>query len=255
MSTISAPGTDAPPAKVPDCPMTRAADCPFDPPPTLHTLQAQDPISRVRLWDGSTPWLVTRYDDMRALLSDPRISSDSTNPHYAQQSPASSERRRQSRSFITMDDPEHARLRRMATAAVSIKHVEALRPVIQKIVDGLIEAMLAGPNPVDLVQAFALPMPSLMVCRLLGVPYADHDFFQSNSKMLIKRTTTPEQARAAHPGQCALTTPEVFDQREEDGIVVLLTENPPERLADEVRQAAALCPAQAIWVEEEEKKE
>ncbi|MCX5098187.1 ferredoxin [Streptomyces sp. NBC_00439] len=52
-----------------------------------------------------------------------------------------------------------------------------------------------------------------------------------------------------------MTTPEVFDQREEDGIVVLLTENPPERLADEVRQAAALCPAQAIWVEEEEKKE
>ncbi|MEV6749303.1 cytochrome P450 [Streptomyces sp. NPDC051080] len=197
MSTISAPGTDAPPAEVPDYPMTRAADCPFDPPPTLHTLQAQDPISRVRLWDGSTPWLVTRYDDMRALLSDPRISSDSTNPHYPQQSPASPERRRQSRSFITMDDPEHARLRRMVTSAFSIKHVEALRPVIQKVVDGLIEAMLTGPKPVDLVQAFALPVPSLVICRLLGVPYADHDFFQSNSKMLIKRTTTPEQARAA----------------------------------------------------------
>ncbi|MEU9463766.1 ferredoxin [Streptomyces sp. NPDC058322] len=64
-----------------------------------------------------------------------------------------------------------------------------------------------------------------------------------------------DQNKCVASGQCVLTTPEVFDQREEDGIVVLLTENPPERLADEVRQAAALCPAQAIWVEEEEKKE
>ncbi|MFJ2271608.1 ferredoxin [Streptomyces sp. NPDC087849] len=56
-------------------------------------------------------------------------------------------------------------------------------------------------------------------------------------------------------GQCVLTTPEVFDQDEEDGIVVLLTETPPEHLAGSVRQAAALCPARAIWVEEQEEKE
>ncbi|GAA2453589.1 cytochrome P450 [Streptomyces pulveraceus] len=197
MSTISAPGTDARSAEVPDYPMPRAAGCPFDPPPDLYALQTQAPISRVRLWDGSTPWLVTRYEDIRTLLGDPRISSDSTHPHYPQQSPASSARRRQSRSFITMDDPEHARLRRMVTATFSIKHVEALRPAIQKIVDGLVDDMLAGPKPVDLVQAFALPVPSLVICRLLGVPYADHGFFQANSRMLIKRTTTPEDARAA----------------------------------------------------------
>ncbi|MFE3946400.1 cytochrome P450, partial [Streptomyces sp. NPDC059118] len=177
--------------------MPRAAGCPFDPPPDLYALQAQAPISRVRLWDGSTPWLVTRYEDIRTLLGDPRISSDSTRPHYPYQGPGQKERRTQSRAFIAMDDPEHARLRRMATAAFSIKRVEALRPVIQKIVDGLIDAMLAGPKPVDLVQAFALPVPSLVICELLGVPYADHGFFQANSKTLIRRDTTPEQARAA----------------------------------------------------------
>jgi hypothetical protein len=107
-------------------------------------------------------------------------------------------RRKQSRTFLAMDDPEHARLRRMVTAAFSIKHVEALRPAIQKIVDGLIDELLAGPKPVDLVQAFALPVPSLVICELLGVPYADHDFFQFNSKTLIKRNTTREQARAAN---------------------------------------------------------
>ncbi|MBV6701691.1 cytochrome P450 [Kitasatospora aureofaciens] len=197
MSTISAPGTDVPPAEVPDYPMTRAAGCPFDPPPALHTLQAEAPISRVRLWDGTTPWLVTRYEDVRALLADPRIGSDGTHPHYPHESPAAKERRRQSRTFITVDDPEHARLRRMVTAAFSIKHVEALRPAIQKIVDDLIDAVLAGPGPVDLVQAFALPVPSLVICALLGVPYADHDFFQTNSRILVRSTTTPEQARAA----------------------------------------------------------
>ncbi|ANZ20769.1 MULTISPECIES: ferredoxin [Streptomyces] len=64
-----------------------------------------------------------------------------------------------------------------------------------------------------------------------------------------------DQNKCVASGQCVLTAPEVFDQREEDGIVVLLAENPPEGLADDVRQAVALCPAQAIWLEEQETKE
>ena len=64
-------------ADIPEYPMPRAVGCPFDPPRGLRVLQAQAPITKVRLWDGSTPWLVTRYADQRALLADPRISSDS----------------------------------------------------------------------------------------------------------------------------------------------------------------------------------
>jgi hypothetical protein len=74
--------TDTPPVETPEYPMPRAAGCPFDPPPALRTLQADAPITRVRLWDGSTPWLISRYDHQRALLSDPRISADATHPHY-----------------------------------------------------------------------------------------------------------------------------------------------------------------------------
>jgi len=96
-----------------------------------------------------------------------------------------------------MDDPEHARLRRMVTAPFMIKRVQALRPAIQKIVDGLIDDMLDGPKPVDLVRAFALPVPSLVICELLGVPYADHDFFQRTSRSLVNRDTTPEEALVA----------------------------------------------------------
>jgi cytochrome P450 len=95
-----------------------------------------------------------------------------------------------------MDDPEHARLRRMVTAPFMIKRVEAMRPAVQKIVDELIDSLLNGPKPVDLVEAFALPVPSLVICALLGVPYTDHDFFQENSRNLI-RISVPVEERSA----------------------------------------------------------
>ena len=178
-------------------PADRAAGCPFDPPPAYRTLQDEAPITRVRLWDGSTPWLVTRYADQRTLLGDPRLSADSTNPAYPIASEASRARQRAPLSFLVMDDPGHARLRRMVTAPFAVKRVEALRPAIQQIVDRLIDDMLAGPNPADLVQAFALPVPSLVICELLGVPYADHGFFQENSKMLMNREAPVEEVLAA----------------------------------------------------------
>ncbi|HEX4830956.1 MAG TPA: cytochrome P450 [Trebonia sp.] len=96
-----------------------------------------------------------------------------------------------------MDDPEHARLRKMVTGAFTLRQMERLRPGIQHLVDRLIDEMLAGPNPADLVEAFALPVPSLVICQLLGVPYADHEFFQKTSRTLIRRSTPADVAQAA----------------------------------------------------------
>ncbi|MFK4273726.1 cytochrome P450, partial [Streptomyces milbemycinicus] len=92
----------------------------------------------------------------------------------------------------------HARIRRMVTAPFAIKRVEAMRPDIQKITDDLIDTMLAGPTPVDLVRAFALPLPSLVICRLLGVPYEDHDFFQEHSARLINMESSVEEVFRAN---------------------------------------------------------
>ncbi|MFI7130887.1 cytochrome P450 [Nonomuraea sp. NPDC050153] len=175
-------------------PMPRAEGCPFDPPPPLRTLQEQGPLAKVRLWDGSTPWLVSTYAEQRALLADPRVSADATRPGYPIQAPRVGGG---AISFIMMDDPEHARLRRMVQAQFTVRRVESMRPAVQKIVDELIDDLLAGPNPVDLVEAFALPVPSLVICELLGVPYSDHDFFQENSKTVIRRSATPEERAAA----------------------------------------------------------
>ncbi len=183
-------------AEIPGFPMTRAPGCPFDPPPAARELQAEAPLARVRLWDGSTPWLVTRYADQRALLADPRVSADVTRPGYP--SPAPLPKGGTGISFILMDNPEHARLRKMVTAPFTIRRTAAMRPAVQKIVDDRIDALLAGPKPVDLVEAFALPVPSLVICELLGVPYADHDFFQDNSKVIIRRDAEPEERAAGH---------------------------------------------------------
>jgi cytochrome P450 len=178
-------------------PMQRATGCPFDPPPRLSGLLADEPITRVRLWDGSTPWVVGRHVDQRALLGDPRVSADSQRPGYPAQSASLRARRQNSISFISMDDPEHRRLRRMVTSPFTIRKMDHLRPAVQRIADDLIDGLLAGPRPVDLVSEFALPVPSLVICALLGVPYADHDFFQRKSRILIRAGESVDAVLAA----------------------------------------------------------
>jgi hypothetical protein len=181
---------------LPTFPMSRG--CPLDPPADLVELAAARPIGRVRIWDGSTPWLITRHDDVRAVLADRRFSSDPTRPGFPNQSPVSKLRREQgNRSFLTMDDPEHARYRRMLVGEFTVRRIEALRPLIVESVTDLLAAMAAGGKPVDLVSAFALPLPSLVICHLLGVPYADHEFFQRHSRDMLNATGDPQEALRA----------------------------------------------------------
>jgi cytochrome P450 len=185
---------------IPDFPMQRSAQCPFSPPPELREAQAQGALSRVRLWDGSTPWLVTGYDEQRALLADQRCSVEITRPGYPYMNPAFREAAKSggAPSFLNMDDPEHARIRRMVTGSFAIKRIEALRPAVERMADEFIDAMLAGPKPADLVRTLALPLPSLVICELLGVPYEDHEFFQTQSEVGLRAGVDPADARAAH---------------------------------------------------------
>ena len=185
---------DTPTTETPEFPMPRASGCPFDPPPGLRRLQGREPISKVRLWDGSTPWLITRHADQRALLADPRVSADVTREGFPHHSRSARERSRQGLTFLSVDNPEHSRLRRMITAPFTHRRMEALRPSVQRIVDDLIDAMEAGPRPVDLTTAFALPVPSLVICELLGVPYEDHEYFQVRSRLLVDRAVPADAA-------------------------------------------------------------
>ncbi|GAB3444096.1 cytochrome P450 [Streptomonospora sediminis] len=163
-----------------------ARSCPYAPPAEHRRLRDEEPVSQVTLPSGMTVWALTRHEDIRTVLTDARFSSDRRKPGFptifstqviTSRSPA----------LIGMDPPEHGPARRAVVGEFTVKRMAALRPRIQEIVDEHIDAMLAGPQPADLVQALSLPVPSLVICEMLGVPYADHEFFQSRSANILRR--------------------------------------------------------------------
>ncbi|MEU8416561.1 cytochrome P450 [Amycolatopsis japonica] len=179
-----------------------ARKCPFSPPPEYETLREKSPISRVGLPSGQTAWALTRLEDIREMLSSPHFSSDRRDPSFPLlvARPVRSEDDSFRPSLIGMDPPEHTQARRDVVGEFTVKRMKALQPRIQQIVDDHIDALLAGPKPADLVQALSLPVPSLVICELLGVPYADHDFFQSCSSRMLNREVSPEERQTAFEG-------------------------------------------------------
>ncbi|WP_327108107.1 cytochrome P450 [Nonomuraea glycinis] len=177
-------------------PITRS--CPYAPPEEHRRLREEAPISRVTLPSGMTVWAMTRLEDIRAMLTDPRFSSNRQHPNFprllAGQSPIPKDFKA---SIVGMDPPEHGPARRAVVGEFTVRRLAALRPRVREIVDEHLDAMLAGPRPVDLVKALSLPVPSLVICELLGVPYADHDFFQVRSSQLLSRTIPQEERMRA----------------------------------------------------------
>ncbi|MET9935235.1 MULTISPECIES: cytochrome P450 [unclassified Streptomyces] len=164
--------------------------CPYHPPAAYPRVDDEGPLSRVTLWDGREVWLVSGHATARALLADQRLSTDSTRDDF----PLPTERvaglrRRRRAALLGWDDPEHNVQRRMLIPSFTLKRAERLRPRIQETVDRLLDAMEAQGPPAELVSAFALPVPSIVICDLLGVPYADHDFFEEQSRRLLRGPT------------------------------------------------------------------
>jgi cytochrome P450 len=149
---------------------------PFDPPVCYADLRATAPVKRVTLQNGRSAWLVARYADVRVALKDPKLSSDPRrmgfpDPEDADHSPF----------LIEMDAPEHTTLRRMLAAEFSPSRLATLRGHIQSDADRLIDAMVKRGNTADLLADYALPIPSLTICHLLGVPHEDMSFFQTKA--------------------------------------------------------------------------
>lgn len=168
--------------------------CPFDPPPAY---QRAAPVSRVSLWDGTPCWLLTGYQEVRTALSDARFSADQRSPGFPFLTRIARGLVVEKPSFLRLDDPEHSRLRRMLTTDFLVKRVEAMRPGIQRIVDETLDAMTGHQAPADLLTEFALPVPSLVICELLGVPYEDHAFFQLNGSRMLDTSAPAEVSRGA----------------------------------------------------------
>ncbi|MER7988888.1 cytochrome P450 [Streptomyces noursei] len=177
-------------------PFPQDRSCPYHPPTNYRPLRESGPLSHVSFYNGRKVWAVTGHAEARTLLVDPRLSSDRQNPAF----PIPVERfeavRRVRTPLIGMDDPEHNTQRRMLIPSFSVKRTAALRPQIQQIVDGLLDRMLEQGPPAELVSAFALPVPSMVICSLLGVPYADHEFFEERSRRLLRGGTAEESEQS-----------------------------------------------------------
>ena len=170
--------------------------CPYHPPAAYDPLRAGRPLSRVTLFDGRPAWLVTGHALARRLLVDQRLSSDRTRDGFPATSRRLAEVRARKVALLGVDDPEHRTQRKMVLPEFTLRRATALRPRIRQIVDERLDAMIAQGAPADLVPSFALPVPSMVICALLGVPYSDHEFFEEQSRRLL-RGPLPADVREA----------------------------------------------------------
>ncbi|WP_433557388.1 cytochrome P450 [Pseudonocardia xinjiangensis] len=189
---------------IPDgLPMERDAG-PFDPPRQITLLREARPVSPMVFPDGHEGWLVTGYDAVRRLMADTRFSSRQDIgilhiPYETPGMPAATEPSPQPPGmFIAMDPPDHTRLRRKLTGAFTVKRMKQLEEHIIDIVERQLDELARLTPPVDLVREFALPVPSLVICELLGVPYADRENFQVNSAKFLVRDQKLEEKIAAY---------------------------------------------------------
>jgi len=173
--------------------MTQAPELPplhmrrnaFNPTPELRKIRETDGVRTATNAFGMTVYLVTRYEDIKDVLSDHERFSNARPPGFVVPgAPAVAEEEQASAragNLLGLDPPEHQRLRRMLTPEFTIRRMKRLGRRIVEIVDAQLDAMEKPGPPTDLVASFALPIPSLVICELLGVPYDDRDDFQRRS--------------------------------------------------------------------------
>lgn len=187
-----------PVSELPGLPVTRPAGCPFDPPQELAKLREEEPVVRMVFPDGHVGWLVTSHELVRAVLEDNRFSARFELIHSPLPGAGTKGMLPPAPPgmFGGMDLPESARYRSLLKPRFSSRQMVRLSGRIQEIADEYLDAMEEHGPPVDLVEAYALPIPALVICELLGVPYSDRESFQSNA-IGVNNNDLPTEAQWA----------------------------------------------------------
>jgi cytochrome P450 len=178
---------------------------PFDPPPEYRALAAERPIFRVQTPRDQFAWVVTRYDDVRAVLLDRRFSSDPRSPGFPTY--LTGDLDPPPGFFLQLDAPDQTRLRKLVNREFVITQMEKLRPRMQIILDELIDKMIARGGPTDLVHELAYPMAATVICEMLKVPYEDHEIFVTLTDTVLNRSSTAEEAARAAAELMAVLRP------------------------------------------------
>jgi cytochrome P450 len=199
--------------------MTQAQELPplhmrrdaFSPTAELREVRETDGVRTVTNSFGMQVYLVTRHEDIKDVLSDHERFSNARPPGFVVPgAPPISEGEQASAragNLLSLDPPEHQRLRRMLTPEFTIRRMKRLEPRIVEIVDAQLDAMENAGPPTDLVENFALPIPSLVICELLGVPYDDREDFQRRSaRQLDLSIPIPERLELQRQGRAYMAS-------------------------------------------------
>ncbi|MBB5920014.1 cytochrome P450 [Actinoalloteichus hoggarensis] len=172
----------------------------FDPVEELGRSREAEGVRRLITSFAPPMYLVTRFDDVRAALADPvRFSNVAPTPPSTDGSGLGEEEAADLRAgnLLALDPPEHARLRRMLTPEFTMRRIRLLEPRIVEIVDTALDDLERAGRGADLVEHVALPVPSLVICELLGVPYADRADFHRQSSLMLDLSVSEEHRRTA----------------------------------------------------------
>lgn len=157
-----------------------------DPYPAYAALRDGKPVRRVELPDRPV-WFISRYDDVRAVLTDPRFSTDWK---YASPEARAATPGMQLPMMVMMDPPDHTRLRKLVSRSFTLRRTADLRPRVEQIAAELLDDLRG--DPVDLVAAYAGPLPVQVICELLGVPVEDRAEFSAWSNALVDQPSPEE---------------------------------------------------------------
>jgi cytochrome P450 len=180
-------------------PAARRPGCPFDPPAELIEAREHGPISRYTFPGGRPGWLITGYDLVRSVLADPRFSSRKelmlhpTIDYGDMEVPPAPPG-----EFLLMDEPQHGRYRKPLAGKFTVRRMRLLTERVAQVTAEHLDAMAQAGPPTDLVSAFARPIPAIMICELLGVPYQDRGSFQRNIESFMDGETSDEEMYAAY---------------------------------------------------------
>jgi len=168
---------------------------PLQPPCAYAQLRQEEPVCPIRLVTGHTAYLVTRYEDVKTVLSDLRFSREAL---FRDGAPRAQHIEPDPDSLIGMDPPRHSTLRRFINREFTPRRVELLRPRIQEVVDGLLDRMLEAGPPADLSAALTRPLALGIICDLLGVPLHDQETFSfwADHFTSLKKYTAEEMMRS-----------------------------------------------------------
>jgi cytochrome P450 len=199
------PVTAPPSSSSPSCPSPSPTAPPLfdrafieDPYPAYAWLREYAPVHRTRLPNGVDAYLVTRYQDAKAVLGDTRFSKNAATS-YPGWRPGRTGIPGEHRSgiaahLLNLDPPDHTRLRKLVAKAFTARRVVDFAPRVEQIADGLLDAAFGAAGapptsePVDLIRAYAFPLPVVVICEMLGVPAGDQRIFHEWATGMIDRT-------------------------------------------------------------------